>query len=101
MAMHPEAPKNKADLADSIQKWIGQFRLLEVHGDDYKARPTFKTTALTLIMHVKRELENMEEAVSESEDVEANFTQLLERFGSMRTAGDLKQPSRRRVIPWT
>ena len=41
-----------------------QVKLLEAHGEDYRLKATFKTTALRMIMNIKKEaFENMEEAV--------------------------------------
>ena len=51
--MHPEAPK-KEDIAEVLEKWCEQERLLHAHGDEYNMSAAFKITALRVLMTVKR-----------------------------------------------
>ena len=71
MLMHPEAPKREEDIAEAIEKWCEQERLLLAHGDDYKLSAAFKITALRVLMSCKREqFELMErEARTQHRDV--------------------------------
>ena len=55
MLMHPEAPKREEDIAEVLEKWCEQERLLHAHGDEYKMNAAFKVTALRLLMSTKRE----------------------------------------------
>ena len=55
MIMHPEAVKREEDIADALEKWCEQERLLSPHGEEYKLSAAFKVTALRLIMSVKSE----------------------------------------------
>ena len=61
MLIHPDAPKREEDIADSLEKWCEQERLLQAHGEDYKLSAAFKVTALKVLMSCKKDqFENME-----------------------------------------
>ena len=83
MLMHPEGPKREEDIAEVLEKWCEQERLLHAHGDEYKMSAAFKVTALRLLMSTKKEqFELMErEAKAQHGDKisEAMFEDLLNR----------------------
>ena len=55
MLIHPEAPKREEDIADALEKWCEQERLLQAHGEDYKLSAAFKVTAFKVLMSCKKE----------------------------------------------
>ena len=61
MLIHPEASKREEDIADALEKWCEQERLLQAHGEDYKLSAAYKVTALKVLMNCKKEqFETME-----------------------------------------
>ena len=55
MLMGPEPPKREEDIAESLEKWCEQERLLQAHGEDYRLSAAFKVTALRVLMTCRRE----------------------------------------------
>ena len=54
--MHPTAVKHEHEIADALERWSEQERILRAHGDEYKLSAAFKVTALRVLMTCKREL---------------------------------------------
>ena len=55
MLMHPSAVKHEYDIADALERWAEQERILRAHDEDYKLSAVFKVTALRFLMSCKRE----------------------------------------------
>ena len=53
--MSPNPVKNEAELADAIEKWAEQERVLRAHGPQYELGAGFKISALKILMSCKRE----------------------------------------------
>ena len=50
--MSPAVPKNEADIADAIDRWVDSGRVLENMKADYKLADPFKITALEQLMGI-------------------------------------------------
>ena len=53
--MHPTPVKHEHEIADALERWSEQERILRAHGDEYKLNAAFKVTALRVLMTCKRE----------------------------------------------
>ena len=75
--------KKEEDVAEVLEKWCEQERLLHPHGDEYKPSVAFKVVALRVLISMKREqFELMErEAMAQHGDgiCDAMFDGLLNR----------------------
>ena len=81
MVMQPEVPKKDEDLADAVEEWVKQLRVLRGYGPQYDLNVSFKVTALETIMENKKDKfeEFEEDAKKISEDEEERFEYLLKR----------------------
>ena len=84
MLINPEAPRREEDIADALEKWCEQERLLPAHGEDYKLSAAFKVTALKVLMNCKKEqfetMERESKAISGDKLNDEMFKDLLARI---------------------
>ena len=87
--MNPTAPKSEEGIADAIDKWKEQIRVVEAMGDQYKLPDVYKIAALKTLMAVGKAKEYFKTIESNR-----NFDQLLKlcrEYGTKRKLeGDLR-----------